>query len=299
MVTVLLLWADGLMAQDIQVTRFDRNYTSLIASMNPMYDNAGEACAVIRFFVRDKDFTVEPNLGVLKQEWKQGEIRLWVPRGTKRLTIRHKGAMTLSGYEIPVSVEPKVTYDAVLEITNGGSKGKSSSGVYIGAGYNILSISGPSLSVGYVGNHHNIELGAVYGLNKSDDWYFYDNNGTTTAAYNYQAIRVQLRYGYEIALGEFLDLTPQIGAAYNLISGKAISGVTTSKDSYKNANSLSVLGALRLSAKLNDNFRLYVMPEYDFGVYKNNTCKLIEKNDSKIKSWTSGVNLNVGLIIRF
>ena len=64
---LLMVAVSEMNAQDIQVARFERNYTSLIASTNPVYDNTGEACAVIRFFVRDDGFIVEPNMGMMKQ----------------------------------------------------------------------------------------------------------------------------------------------------------------------------------------------------------------------------------------
>ena len=94
---LLIIAANETNAQDIQVTRFERNYTSLIASTNPVYDNTGEACAVIRIFVRDDGFIIEPNMGMMKQETKPGEIRMWVPKGTKRLTIRNSNWMPLIG----------------------------------------------------------------------------------------------------------------------------------------------------------------------------------------------------------
>ena len=75
---LLLLAANGMNAQDIEVSKFERNYTSLIASMNPVYDNTGEACAVIRFFVRDGRFIIEPNMGMMKLETLPGESRIWV-----------------------------------------------------------------------------------------------------------------------------------------------------------------------------------------------------------------------------
>ena len=160
-------------AQDIEITKFERNYTSLIASMDPVYDNTGEACAVIRFFVRGDGFIIEPNMGMMKQETKPGEIRVWVPRGTKRLTIRKEGLLPLTGYSIPMTIEPKVTYETEVIVHDGANKHHN---VYGGIGYNALSISGPSVALGFDVNHHNIELGAVYGLNKTDDMYFYDSN---------------------------------------------------------------------------------------------------------------------------
>lgn len=62
LLAMVLFVCINLCAQDIKMTTFERNITSLIASMDPVYDNAGEACAVVRFFVRDEGFEIEPNL---------------------------------------------------------------------------------------------------------------------------------------------------------------------------------------------------------------------------------------------
>lgn len=300
MILLLMIVAAGqLRAQDIQISRFERNYTSLIASVNPVYDNTGEACAVLRFYVREKDFIIEPNLGMMKQEVLPGEIRIWVPKGTKRLTVRKQDWMPLTGYEIPVVIEPKVTYDVELSITEEALKrNKANKGhnVYVGAGYNIISISGPSVALGFDFNHHNIELGAVFGVNKTDDLYFYDSSTNVNAAYNYKAIRIQLRYGYDFKVTDFFSVMPQVGGAYNLYSGNEI---LNSSSNYDSANSMSIFGAVRLVTSFNDRFKLQITPEYDFGVYKDKNCKMIYDFDKDFKSWTSGFNLNIGLIYFF
>lgn len=286
-------------AQDIQMTRFERNYTSLIASTNPVYDNTGEACAVIRFFVRDDGFIIEPNMGMMKQESKPGEIRIWVPKGTKRLTIRNTNWMPLTGYEIPVVIEPKVTYEAEISITDEAlrrSKANKNHNVYVSAGYNVMSISGPSLSLGFDINHHNIELGAVYGVNKTDDLYFYGSDGSLRAAFNYHAIRIQLRYGYDFKITDFFSIMPQAGGAYNIMSGTEV--VKANVD-YSTGHSMSLFGAVRLVASFNDRLKLHITPEYVFGVYKDNNCDMISNNDTTFKSWTDGFNLNIGLVYFF
>ena len=71
---LLLATACQLKAQDIQITRFERNLTNLTASTNPVYDNTGEACALIRFLVRNKDFTIEPNMGMMRQDYLKGDL---------------------------------------------------------------------------------------------------------------------------------------------------------------------------------------------------------------------------------
>ena len=286
------------MAQNkqVKIAQFERSHTSLIASMNQVKDNNGDICAVIRFWNTDPDYVIEPNLGVVKTEQHSGETRLWVPKGTKRITIRHINDRPLRGYSIPVDIESKGDYDADVKLVDIGYE-HSENSVYIGAGYNIMSISGPSVSVGAVFNHHNVELGAVYGLNKTNDLYFYNSQGNVSAGYNYNAIRANLRYGYEIPVSDFFSITPQVGIAYNAYIGKEVT--TGSSSNYKNANSLSALGALRFTIALSNSFKLCVTPEYNAAVYKDDNCKLISDNDDTFKKWHTGLNLNVGLMIFF
>ena len=288
----------------IQVTKFERNVTSLIGSMNQVEDNTGEACAVLRVRMPDNIFEIEPNLGIVKKETKTGELLLWIPVGTKRLTVRHYGVMPLAGYEIPVRLEPKATYDAEVEIVEymNGNKGRSyeerDCHVYLGAGYNVMAISGPSAMIGLEYKHHVIEAGAIYGLNKTDDMYFYNSDGNLKAAYNYQAFRISLRYGYDIEIGKSISIIPQIGAAYNIMSGTAIQN-GNSNSSYQSTNSISGLASVRLVAKLSKQIGLYVTPEYDLGLSKEDICKIIGENNKTFKNWTEGFNLNAGIVINF
>ncbi|MDE5570824.1 MAG: hypothetical protein K2I86_02020 [Prevotella sp.] len=296
---LLVVAACQMKAQDIQVARFERNYTSLIASMNTVYDNTGEACAVIRFFVRDEGFIIEPNLGVLKREVKPGEIRIWVPKGTKRLTIRNGKWMPLTGYEIPEVIEPKVTYDAELTVTDEALQRKKANkghNVYMGAGYNVLSISGPSVALGFDINHHNIEVGAVFGLNKTDDMFFYDNSSNVVGAFNYQAIRIQLRYGYDIKVTDFFSIKPQVGGSHNIFSGKEL---VKGYGDMGTASSFSAFGAISLVTSFNNRVKLHITPEYDFSLSQNYNCQLIAGYDATFKSWTEGFNLNIGLMCFF
>ena len=59
----LIAWFCGttVKAQKIQITKFEQNPNSLIARdpLNLVTDNNGDACAVIRFFVRDKAYIID------------------------------------------------------------------------------------------------------------------------------------------------------------------------------------------------------------------------------------------------
>lgn len=291
-------------AQDIRITDFHQNVTSLVASMNPVKDRTGAACAVIRFAVKDKRVKIETNLGVVKTVKRPGELLLYVPQGTKRITVRCSGMMPLRDWQIPVAIESKATYDAVVELSEEAAELMPRSGenrVYVGAGYNIMSLSGPSVLIGFnMGNHH-LELGAAMGLKKSDDLFFYGGDGSLKAAYSYKSTQVNASYGWELRLKDIFSLMPMAGVSYNLISGKAVSGVTTTGggSELKNGNSVSGVFGLRLAAGVSEMVEVHITPSFHMGLFKDNNCKLLNTNDSKIKRWTDGANLNVGLNVKF
>jgi hypothetical protein len=137
---------------DIRLSGFKPNPQVLIGSTNPVYDNTGQACAVIRYFVSDNYFVIEPNLGVMKTITKLGQIIQYVPVGTKRLTIRNGNFMPLSGYEIPVTLEPQMTYDVNISLIDSAIRRQKASpdhDTYLGVGYNgtmVFSASGNSHS---------------------------------------------------------------------------------------------------------------------------------------------------------
>lgn len=111
----LLLMSQG---QDFWIKDFHQNMTDLSAISSNVKDLNGKPTALIRFAVRDSKFEFSANLGIVKQESKTGEVWLYVPVGTKRLTISHPYLGLLRGFEIPTSVEGKCTYDAEIVITN-------------------------------------------------------------------------------------------------------------------------------------------------------------------------------------
>ena len=115
---VLILFSHKMAAQTISIRSFEHKPTDIGGSMQPILDNAGEYCAFIRFYVADTTFQIRGNLGVLKRETSTNEIKIWVPKGTKRLTVRHDNMFPLVGYEIPVRLEQKKAYHAQLIISD-------------------------------------------------------------------------------------------------------------------------------------------------------------------------------------
>ena len=96
---LLLLIATGLVmslkieaqTKSVQISKFEYKPTDLTPRTNPVLDNTGSVCAIIRFWHSGSDYIIEPNSGFLKKVEYPGETRLWVPPiETKRITIRHK-----------------------------------------------------------------------------------------------------------------------------------------------------------------------------------------------------------------
>ena len=208
--------------------------------------------------------------------------------------------LPLSGYEIPIRIESKATYEATIDIEERKEKKESNAHVFLEARYNVMTLAGPEVGLGFEVKNHVIEVNAVYGLKKSDDLFFYDKDGNMNEAYSYQPFRLGLRYGYEIEIIEnVLAVVPQVGCAYNLMSGKGVASTVSTGDDYKTASSFSALGALRLQVALGNHLKLYVTPEYDYGLYKDDNCKWISDYDKTFKGWTDGFNLSVGLNVSF
>lgn len=105
-------------AQDFKIENFRENLTDLTAKRAGVKDNNQKDAALLRFAVRDNKFEIEANMGVIRQENLTGELLLYVPEGTKRLTIRHPQLGLLRDYTIPIAIESDVTYDAEIVITN-------------------------------------------------------------------------------------------------------------------------------------------------------------------------------------
>ena len=119
-ICILFLWPLMVMSQshDFEVRDFHENVTDLTAVTSNVKDLNGVAASLIRFAVRDTLFTFDANLGIIKQKNVVGEILLYVPVSTKRLTIRHPNLGILRDYQLPVSIKSKTTYDAEIVITN-------------------------------------------------------------------------------------------------------------------------------------------------------------------------------------
>ena len=106
-------------AQNIKVTLFQPLENDMTANMHgtTKLDQNGEKAALIKIQSPEQGFTFNGGtLGIVAREDHDGEIWLYVPRRSKKLTIQHKDFGVLRDYYYPVAVEGARTYEMYLDI---------------------------------------------------------------------------------------------------------------------------------------------------------------------------------------
>ena len=294
--SLLVFFSIPVFSQNYTVTDFEESLFDVISTN--VQDKNGNDCAVIKFSTQDKGFTVDE---AIYSSENVGDLYVYVPGGTEVLTIRHRVHRTLS-YRIPIHIQSKCHYTAKINIIDTDLIGKIDPDQYLYAnlGFNIIPFLGPEVSIGYKMKSFSAELGLIYGFSKTDDIYYYSTGASIQSAFNYQAMRVSLCLGYSFLLSRQIDLTPQVGVAYNHIYGKEIKDITAANSSYMDGfNTMSALLRARLSFNLSSHLGLSVIPEYALGLSKDNDYDLAKESNSKLKSWTEGFGLSVSMMYKF
>ena len=78
-------------------------------------DQNGEVCALIKVVTTETGFTFDiGSLGVTDTKQDVGEIWVYVPRGAKRITIKHPRLGVLRDYYFNMPIQGGLTYELVL-----------------------------------------------------------------------------------------------------------------------------------------------------------------------------------------
>ena len=112
----MMLLTVSAFAQGFRFGNFRETPTDMTAATSGVKDLNGRAAALIRFVVRAPQFEFDANMGIIKTEKHTGEVWVYVPHGTKRLTVRHPYLGVVRDFEPPVAIKSKTTYDVELVI---------------------------------------------------------------------------------------------------------------------------------------------------------------------------------------
>ena len=104
-------------AQTISVSSFKLLDTDLTANTagTMEIDQNGETAALIKVVTTQTGFTFDGGaMGVVKTKQTPGEVWVYIPRGSKKISIKHPQLGVLRDYYFPVAIEAARTYEMVL-----------------------------------------------------------------------------------------------------------------------------------------------------------------------------------------
>jgi len=102
-------------AQQFSVSGFRALPNDISAFVHPVRDNNGNTCALIKVQA-SSDFAFSTPLGIVRREDKVGEIWLYIPQGTRLLTIKHPRWGVLRDYRLPAVLESRLAYELTLRL---------------------------------------------------------------------------------------------------------------------------------------------------------------------------------------
>ena len=108
-------------AQEITVKSFRPLPTDMTASSKEgkRIDQNGQVAALIKVVTNEKGFSFEGGtLGIVDSQERKGEIWVWVPRASRKITILHDQLGILRDYMFPTVIEAERTYEMVLITTD-------------------------------------------------------------------------------------------------------------------------------------------------------------------------------------
>lgn len=116
MVLATLMWLfcqATMFSQEFSVASFQVLPNDVSAFINNVRDLNDEACALIKVEA-PSDFAFSTPLSIVKRKDEVGEIWLYVPRGTKMLTLKHPQWGVIRDYKLGKPLESRMTYELKL-----------------------------------------------------------------------------------------------------------------------------------------------------------------------------------------
>lgn len=98
-------------AQQFKVEDFRVLPNDISAFVSPVKDLNDEGCALLKVTASSPDYAFSTPLGIVKRIDKTGEIWLYLPRGSKKITIKHAEWGILRDYAFPAKLESHMTYE--------------------------------------------------------------------------------------------------------------------------------------------------------------------------------------------
>ncbi|MDE6396331.1 MAG: hypothetical protein K2K84_03580 [Muribaculaceae bacterium] len=112
--TLIVSVSVGSHAQRFKVESFRLLPNDVSAFIDPVRDLNDEDCGLIKI-IGSEDFVFSTPLGIVKRLDKTGEIWIYIPRGSKKITIKHPEWGVLRDYIFPTRIDSHLTYELRIE----------------------------------------------------------------------------------------------------------------------------------------------------------------------------------------
>ena len=113
-ILILALAPSALMAQQFTVSSFRVLPDDVSGFISPVRDLNGDDCGLVKIVASD-DFAFSTPLGIVKRADHKGEIWLYLPQGSKKITIKHAEWGVLRDYVFPTRIESRMAYELVID----------------------------------------------------------------------------------------------------------------------------------------------------------------------------------------
>lgn len=110
-----LLCGGSARSQEFTVSSFRLLPNDVSAFVNSVRDLNDEACALVKVEA-PSDFAFSTPLGIVKRKDEVGEIWLYLPQGTKMLTLKHPVWGVLRDYQLGTTLESRMTYELKVDV---------------------------------------------------------------------------------------------------------------------------------------------------------------------------------------
>ena len=111
---ILMAAALEVRAQQFSVESFRVLPNDVSAFINPVRDLNDEDCGLVKV-IGSEDFAFSTPLGIVKRVDNIGEIWLYLPRGSRKITIKHPEWGVLRDYTFPERIDSHITYELRLD----------------------------------------------------------------------------------------------------------------------------------------------------------------------------------------
>lgn len=101
--------------EEFSVASFQRLTTDISGFIDPVNDLNGDPCALLKIQA-PPEFVFSTPLGIVKRKDNVGEILLYIPAGSKRITFKHPQWGVLRDYVFPEKILSNATYEVKLII---------------------------------------------------------------------------------------------------------------------------------------------------------------------------------------